>query len=78
MSAQTIEEKAVMRRCFKAWEICAFHLERIKQAADEEEALWDALRAYEDDKFQRFLLWVDVVSAAKLYWHYEFECIREV
>ncbi len=66
-----------MRRYFKAWEICAFQLERIKQAADEEEALWCVLSEIEQDKFQRFLLWVDVVSAAKLYWHYEFECIRE-
>lgn len=78
MSAQTIEDqKASMRRRFKAWEICSYHLEDIKAASDEEAALWAVLRSYENDKFQRFMLWVDVVSAAAHYWDYEFECIRE-
>ncbi len=69
------EERASLRRCFKAWEICASHLEDIRQAEDEEEALWCILREAEQDKTRRFLLWVDVVTAAKVYWNYEFKCI---
>lgn len=78
MHSQTIERKAFMRRIFKAWEICAFHLDKIRVADDPERALWAVLRVYESSRFERFMLWGEVVSVAKIKYEYEFESIREI
>ena len=60
-----------MRRQFKAWEICALHMDEFKASVDPLSVVWAICKDVERDKFKRQMLYSDVLCSLREFWGYD-------